>query len=75
MIILKFYLESIFFETVSMSLSPLPESVTTMDSDFGLFFASLITSAIACADSKAGIIPSVLVSNKNASITSLSVAL
>jgi len=64
-----------YSSTISTSLSPRPDRVTTIDSDLGLFFASLITSAMACADSKAGIIPSVLVNNKNASITSLSVAL
>ena len=37
------------------------------------FFATFIASEIACADSNAGIIPSVLVRVKNASKTSLSV--
>ena len=50
-----------------MSLSPRPESVTTMVSDFLLFLATFTASAIAWDDSKAGMIPSVLVSNRNAS--------
>ena len=56
-----------------MSLSPLPESVITIDSVFFIFFEILIACAIACADSNAGIIPSVFVSIKKASITSSSV--
>ena len=42
-----------------MSLSPRPEIFTTTISDFFIFGARLITSATACADSSAGIIPSV----------------
>ena len=56
-----------------MSLSPLPDSVTTIDSVFFIFFEILIAYAIAWADSNAGIIPSVLVNIKNALITSSSV--
>ena len=56
-----------------MSLSHLPDKVTTIDSVFFIFLEILIASAIACADSNAGIIPSVRVKIKNASITSSSV--
>ena len=56
-----------------MSLSPLPDKVTTIDSVFFIFLEILIACAIACADSNAGIIPSVRVKIKNASITSSSV--
>ena len=56
-----------------MSLSPRPDSVTTTDLDFFIFFATFIAYAIACADSSAGMIPSVLVRTKNAFITSSSV--
>ena len=52
-----------------MSLSPLPESVITIDSDFFIFLAIFTAYAIACADSNAGMIPSVRVSKRNASIT------
>ena len=58
---------------MSISLSPLPESVTTIDSVLFIFFEIFIACAIACADSNAGIIPSVRVKIKNASITSSSV--
>ena len=60
---------------MSMSLSPRPDSVTTIESDFGFVLAILIACEIAWADSSAGMIPSVHVSVKKASITSLSVAL
>jgi len=60
---------------MSMSLSPRPDNVTTIESDFDLVLAILIACETACADSSAGIIPSVFVSVKNALITSRSVAL
>ena len=60
---------------MSMSLSPRPDNVTTIESDFDLVLAILIACETACADSSAGMIPSVLVSVKKALMASLSVAL
>jgi len=60
---------------MSMSLSPRPDYVTTIESDFDLVLAILIACETACADSSAGIIPSVFVSVKKALMTSRSVAL
>ena len=42
-----------------MSLSPRPETFTTTISDSLIFGARLMSSAMACADSSAGIMPSV----------------
>ena len=50
---------------MSMSLSPRPDNVTTIESDFDLVLAILIACETACADSSAGIIPSVFVNVKN----------
>ena len=62
-------------DTVSISLSPLPlKPNNTMESRES-FGASCERYAIPCAGSRAGIIPSVLVSNLNPSIASLSVTL
>ena len=60
---------------MSMSLSPRPDNVITIESDFDLVLAILIACETACADSNAGIIHSVFVNVKNALITSRSVAL
>jgi hypothetical protein len=47
---------------MSMSLSPRPDNVTTIESDFDLVLAILIACETACADSSAGNMPSTLVS-------------
>ena len=48
-----------FSRKIPMSLSPRPETFTITTSDFFIFGARFTTSATACADSSAGIIPSV----------------
>ena len=58
-----------------MSLSPRPDNVTTIESDFDLVLAIFIACETACADSNAGIIHSVFVSIKKALMSSRSVAL
>src|SRR5512133_812957 len=60
--------------TVSKSLSPLPDRLTRTTWSFLIFGARLTASARAWDDSRAGIIPSVLHSNENASNASSSVA-
>src|SRR5215472_2210026 len=47
------------FATVSTSLSPLPDRLTIIRSLDRSFFASFVANPIACADSSAGMIPSV----------------
>ncbi len=59
---------------VSTSLSPLPESVTTMDWSLRIWGANFMAYAKACEDSKAGRMPSSLHSVRNASTASLSSA-
>ena len=53
---------------MSMSLSPRPDNVTTIESDFDLVLAILIACETACADSSAGIIPSDFVNVKNVKV-------
>src|ERR1700730_9185084 len=55
-----------------MSLSPRPEMFTITTSDFFIRGARLITSATACADSSAGMMPSVRASTVQAPRASLS---
>ena len=57
---------------VPMSLSPRPERLTRIVAP-GISFASRMVPAIACADSMAGMMPSVRASSANASIASASV--
>src|SRR5438093_13713683 len=57
-----------------MSLSPRPETFTTTISDSLIFGARLMSSAMACADSSAGIMPSVRASSVVASKASASEA-
>ena len=59
---------------VSTSLSPRPDSVTTIDWVFFIFEANFIAYATACEDSSAGKMPSSLLRVRNASTASLSVA-
>src|SRR3982074_3733741 len=61
-----------FSLNIPMSLSPRPEMLTITISDFFIFGARLMTSATACADSSAGIIPSVRASSVVASSASAS---
>ena len=48
-----------FSRIIPISLSPRPDTFTITTSDFFIFGARFITSATACADSSAGMIPSV----------------
>ena len=57
-----------------MSLSPRPEMLTMTTSESFIFGARLMHSATACADSSAGIIPSVRASSEHASRASASEA-
>src|SRR5260370_8564401 len=59
---------------IPMSLSPRPETFTINRSDFFIFGARLMHSAPACADSSAGMIPSVRDRRLNASTVSSSQA-
>ena len=59
---------------IPMSLSPRPEMFTIIISDFFILGARLMASATACADSSAGIIPSVRASTVVASSASASEA-
>src|SRR5579871_3767676 len=63
-----------FSRKIPTSLSPRPEMFTIMTSLCFIFGARLITSATACADSSAGMIPSVRASRVVASSVSASVA-
>src|SRR5882724_2694104 len=59
---------------IPISLSPRPEIFTMTISDFFIFGARLMHSATACADSSAGMIPSVRASRVHASSASASEA-
>src|SRR6266853_3224068 len=61
-----------FSRKMPMSLSPRPETLTITTSDFFILGARLIHSATACADSSAGIMPSVRASITVASSASAS---
>src|SRR5262245_28256836 len=63
-----------FSRSIPTSLSPRPETFTITTSDFFIFGARLITSATACDDSSAGIIPSVRANSVQASSASASEA-
>src|SRR6267378_5656957 len=63
-----------FSLNIPMSLSPRPEILTITISDFFIFGALLMTSATACADSRAGIMPSVRANTTVASSASASEA-
>src|ERR1700677_4119701 len=63
-----------FSRKIPTSLSPRPEILTITISDFFIFGARLITSATACADSSAGMMPSVRASTTVASSASASEA-
>ena len=49
---------------MSMSLSPRPDNVITIDSDFDLVLAILIACETACADSSAVLFPQFLLASK-----------
>src|SRR5207344_2162379 len=59
--------------TVCMSLSPRPERLTSRMASFGIFGAIFIACATACADSSAGMMPSLRHSSWNAARASSSV--
>src|SRR6202034_4601326 len=61
------------FAAVSTSLSPRPDRFTTMIAPLPISTPSLSAPATACADSIAGMMPSVRHSRRNASIASVSV--
>src|SRR5579864_1177718 len=63
-----------FSVKIPMSLSPRPEMLTTTTSFFFIRGARLMHSATACADSSAGMIPSIRASKLQASRASSSVA-
>src|SRR5947207_7464300 len=60
------------FLKIPTSLSPRPETFTITISDFFIFGARLATSAMACADSSAGMMPSVRASRMQPSSASSS---
>src|SRR6476659_11475663 len=59
--------------TVCMSLSPRPERLTSRTASFGIDGAIFIACATACADSSAGMMPSLRHSSWNAASASSSV--
>src|SRR5215472_14962140 len=63
-----------FSRKIPISLSPRPETLTTIICDFFIRGAALIDSASACADSRAGMIPSVSASRRHALSASVSEA-
>src|ERR1022692_4639811 len=59
-----------FSRKIPISLSPRPDTFTITMSDLSIFGARLMHSAIACADSSAGMMPSIRASFRHASSAS-----